>query len=177
MSSDVAKCFSMGWGCKTASSWKPLVYQVKGIGISFFTTKRLIPTLFTLSLRYICFQSPWYILCSLLILVHVSSSLDVFLFAYSSINPSPSLDMFPVPSSSEFPTHIFFFPNTGDVYCLPCTIWANGTLGMVRAIWEQGDLEFLGTALGLLGPRCCWEKTRSNETFFKVRDDAWWSPE
>lgn len=165
-----------------AHSWEPLVYQIKGTGLSFSVTKGLVPTSPSFSLRHVCLQVP--MLQTLLVIALCSCALPRKGLS-SCLFPSKSFPIFrdgsnPTPFRVPSP-HCFPLPNPGSVYCTPCSLGDNKL--QMRLGWsESRGLLLLGRALeknqeprvkmaawdsprGVCnseGTRCCWE-IRPNE--------------
>ena len=140
MGPDFNKCCSLGVEVhKTAPSWEAWIYQIKGIGLCFSTTKGVVPTTLTLIVRHICLLAPMlHTLLTITLRSCVFPPWNVFLLACSPRNPSPSSATSPAPPPSEFPTHMAFFFLTQVGFIVPLALW--GTTDMARVTWEQENL-------------------------------------
>ena len=105
-------------------SWEARVYQIKGVGLSFSSTKGSVPSPAYPHLEALDFPVP--MLHTLLFI-----TLCLRLPPLQCLSPCLfSLASFPVfssaPPPSEIPTHInFLLPNTGGIYCPHCSLGDN----------------------------------------------------
>ena len=121
---------------------------MKDIGISFSTTKSLDPTSLALSLRHVYLRVPMIhtlFIISFWSRVFLPWCLSFCLFLYKAF------PFFRYVSSSISVRVLspYLFPfQTQVVFIFPLVLFGPAeTPPMVREIWEQGDLEVLGTAL------------------------------